>query len=115
MRLPNYDSASIDIAKLSGYVLNANHPEGRHKARVFLSALGLGAANGKWLANAILAAIGNSNAVLQANTEWGAIYRADVEIIRGQRCAKVRTAWLCEPEETRLVTCFVIGKCDENA
>lgn len=115
MRLPNLEKAYIDVIKLTGYVLNANHPEGRHKARVFLSALGIGAANGKWLADAILAAIGHSSAVLQANTAWGEIYRVDVEITRGQRCAKVRTAWLCKPDETRLVTCFVIGECDESA
>jgi hypothetical protein len=115
MKLPNFDKAHIDIAKLTGYVLNANHPEGRHKARVFLSALGIGSANSKWLADAILAAVSRYDAVLQVNTEWGAIYRVDVEILRGQRCAKIRTAWLCKLEETRLVTCFVIGECNENA
>lgn len=91
MRLPNLDSARVDISKLTGYVLNASHPEGRHKAHVFLSAPGIGAASGKWLANVILAAIGNADAVLQADTEWGAIYRVEVEIIHGRRCAKVRT------------------------
>jgi len=115
MKLPNLNHAHIDITKLTGYVLNANHPEGRHKARVFLSALGISSSNGQWLANAILAALSDSKAVLQADTEWGVIYRVDVEIVRGQRCAKVRTAWLCQQEETRLVTCFVIGECNENA
>lgn len=115
MMLPNLDKAHIDITKLTGYVLNANHPEGRHKARVFLSALGIGSVNGKWLAEAILAAVRHSSAVLQANTEWGSIYRVDIEIVRGQRCAKVRTAWLCKLQETKLVTCFVIGGCNENA
>ena len=115
MRLPNLDKARIDVAKLTGYVLNATHPEGRHKARVFLSALGIGAANGKWLADAILAAIGNADATLQADTKWGTIYRIDVEIVHGQRCAKVRTVWLCNREESRLVTCFAIGECNDDA
>jgi hypothetical protein len=30
--LPNIENANIDLKKLTGYVLNTNHPEGRHKA-----------------------------------------------------------------------------------
>lgn len=115
MRLPNVDRAHIDIVKLTDYVLNPNHPEGRHKARVFFSALGIGTSGGRWLADAILAAVRDSAAVLQAETKWGTIYRVDVEIDRGQRCAKVRTAWLCTSTGTRLVTCFVIGECNETS
>lgn len=115
MRLPNIDRAHIDIVKLTDYVLNPHHPEGRHKARVFRSALGIGAADAPWLAQAMLAAVGDFTAVLQAETKWGTIYRVDVEIVRGRRCAKVRTAWLCKSKETRLVTCFVIGECNETS
>jgi hypothetical protein len=115
MRLPNLDRAHIDIAKLTGYVLNPNHPEGRHKARVFLSALGVGASGGQWLAEALLAAVRDGAAEVQAETKWGTIYRVDVEIVRGRRCARVRTAWLCKSKETRLVTCFVIGECNETS
>jgi hypothetical protein len=39
--LPNYDKASIDRDKLYEYALNPDHPSGRHKARVFSSALGI--------------------------------------------------------------------------
>ncbi len=49
MLLPNIAKASIDQKKLADYVLNASHPEWRHKARVFLSALGLTAADAEWL------------------------------------------------------------------
>ena len=115
MKLPNLERAAIDIAKLTGYVLNANHPEGRHKARVFLSALGIGANDARWFADAIRIAVGNADALLQADTEWGTIYRVDVEIKRTERCAMVRTAWLCKQEETKLVTCFVIGECHETS
>ena len=114
MLLPNIEKASIDIGKLTDYVLNANHPEGRHKARVFLSALGIMAADSKWLADAILDNLGKSEAVLQSNTSWGAIYRVDMEIVRGKRCAKIRTGWLCTPGITRFTTCFVIGECHET-
>ena len=113
MLLPNIDRVSIGLEKLVSYALNTGHPEGRHKARVFLSALGITAADGEWLADAIMAKLRTSTAVLQSKTNWGSIYRADLEIVRGQRCAKVRTVWLCSTEAARLVTCFVIGECDE--
>lgn len=47
MLLPNFEKASVDLEKLTAYALNASHPEGRHKARVFLSALGVTAADGE--------------------------------------------------------------------
>ena len=115
MLLPNIEKASIDLKKLADYVLNAGHPEGRHKARVFLSALGLAAADAEWLSNRILAGLWQSEAKLQSTTNWGPIYRVDMDIVRGHKCAKVRTGWLCQAEAARLVTCYVIGECDEIA
>ena len=115
MLLPNIERATVDLGKLAGYALIPGHPEGRHKARVFLSALGISASDTGWLAAAILAGLRQSEAVLQSTTRWGTLYRVDMEIVRGQRCAEIRTAWLSTQEEARLVTCFVIGECDETA
>jgi hypothetical protein len=39
VRLPNAEQAVVEISKLRDYVLNPAHPRGRHKARVFASAL----------------------------------------------------------------------------
>jgi hypothetical protein len=114
MLLPNIGQASIDLKKLTHYVLNPTHPEGRHKARVFLSALGLTSADAEWLSNAILSALWKSDAVLLRDTNWGQIYHVDMEIVRGQRCAKIRTGWLCVSNAARLSTCFVVGECDET-
>ena len=41
MKMPNGDKAVVEIEKLSQYCLNPLHPRGRHKARVFESALGI--------------------------------------------------------------------------
>jgi hypothetical protein len=41
MKLPNAERAFVDVAKLRDYSLNAEHKEGKHKARVFAAALGL--------------------------------------------------------------------------
>ena len=54
MKLTNADAAVVDIEKLRDYCLNINHPRGRHKARVFASALGLTADNAEELREAIL-------------------------------------------------------------
>ncbi|MCP5278316.1 MAG: hypothetical protein H6935_08135 [Thiobacillus sp.] len=114
MPIPTFANIRIDENKLTGYVLNLNHPEGRHKARVFRSALGLTISDAPWLAQAIKLALPETRMALQSQSEWGSIYRSDILLHRGNRCAKVRTAWLCTDQETRLVTCFVIGECDEN-
>lgn len=113
MQLPNLAKAWIDPAKLNAYVLNPGHPEGRHKARVFLASLGVSAVDAPWLGKAILDALPSADAQLQSSTAWGSLYRVDVPIQRGQRCAMIRTAWLCTNDEARLVTCFVVGGCDE--
>ena len=39
--LPDLANAKTDVAKLRDNCLNATHPRGRHKARMFLSALGI--------------------------------------------------------------------------
>jgi hypothetical protein len=41
MRLPRPERAVVDIAKIRDYYLNPKHPRGRHKAKVFASALGI--------------------------------------------------------------------------
>ncbi len=113
-RLPNLEKATIDIRKLRDYVLNPNHPEGRHKARVFLAALGLMATDADWLAAAILKNLPDSEAVLIENTPWGQIYRLDFQVLRGSRCALIRTGWLCSGEKAKLTTCFIVGECNET-
>ena len=40
-QLPHGEEALVDLAKLEDYCLNASHPRGRHKARVFREALNL--------------------------------------------------------------------------
>jgi hypothetical protein len=115
MQVPHWQQATIDIRKLRDYALNPGHPEGRHKARVFLSSLGLTAADSEWLASSILQNLGTAEAVLINTMPWGAVYRADFQLWRGSRCAKLRTGWLCQGDATKLTTCFIVGECDEDA
>jgi hypothetical protein len=41
LKLPNAENAVVDIAKIRDYCLNPDHPEGKHKARIFLAKLGI--------------------------------------------------------------------------
>jgi hypothetical protein len=115
MLLPGFDRAVIDINKLTGYVLNPLHLEGKHKARVFLSALGITQADAHWLYASIIARLPHGTAVLVGVNAWGSLYHVDMNLTRDGRCARVRTGWICTPDETRMTTCFVIGGCDEAA
>jgi Domain of unknown function (DUF6883) len=62
MRLPNGERADLGV-KLEEYVLNPLHRDGRHKARVFESALGVTLADPSILRQAILAAAAGSDEV----------------------------------------------------
>ena len=57
VKLPNAERAFIDIAKLRDYSLSPQHKEGRHKARVFASALGLGVSDAEWLGERLKEAV----------------------------------------------------------
>jgi hypothetical protein len=57
MKLPNTDLAIVDNRKLAGYSLNLNHDEGKHKARVFKSALNMKTSHLEELKQALLSAL----------------------------------------------------------
>lgn len=100
----------VDIAKLRDYCLNSNHPEGRHKARVFLSALGLTAADAEVLKTAFLSAAMQNDAIATELDEFGQRYVVDLAVYRGERKAFVRTSWVVRKQEDfpRLTSCYVL-------
>ncbi len=77
MKLPNADRAIVEISKLRDYCLNPDHPRGRHKARVFVSALNLTAENAEELQKALLSAAKTNDALLTAEDEYGTRYQVD--------------------------------------
>ena len=88
MRLPNGDRADLGT-KLEDYVLNPRHREGRHKARLFESALGITLANTGVLRQAILSAAENSeDAEPFGNNGHGELYvlRFALETERERDC-----------------------------
>jgi len=110
MKLPNVARAFVDIAKLSDYCLSSTHADGRHKARVFQSALGISAEDAGFLRRAILDAIMKTNAVAGDSDVYGMRYLVDFELRREDKQARIRTAWIVRRNEDfpRLLTCYVL-------
>ena len=113
MKLPNAERAVVDIEKLRDYCLNPAHPEGKHKARVFLAALGLKAEDAERLRKLIREAILIEEATEQQPTPYGRRYIVDFQVKWEEKLVvtlvTVRTAWIIRSDEDfpRLTSCFI--------
>jgi hypothetical protein len=110
MKLPNGADAIVDISKLRDYCLNPAHLRGRHKARVFLSALGLAIEDATELQVALQRAAREQDAVEGVSDLYGTRYIIDFEMTRGNRTATIRSSWIVSTndEAARLLTCYVL-------
>lgn len=110
MKLPNYAKAFIDIKKLQNYALNPNHKKGKHKARVFASALNLTIDDAEKLRDLLLEVVKTEDALLTRQDIYGCYYLIDSLIIRDQQQALVRSTWIIRQNENfpRLTSCYVI-------
>jgi hypothetical protein len=115
MKLPNAENAVVDIAKLRDYCLNSNHPEGKHKARVFREKLGIGRNDADLLRQWISEAILTEEAKEQKPTAYGRRFvldfprRVDEQFKYVLSFVTVRSAWIIRNDEDfpRLTTCFI--------
>ena len=112
MRLPNGERAELGT-KIEDYILNSAHPDGRHKARLFASILGVTKASAGILRRALQAAAATSDAADPgASTEFGRVYtlRVPIHTIRGS--ATVLSGWIIRRGEDfpRLTTCYIIRR-----
>lgn len=110
MKLPNSDRAVVDINKLRNYCLNQNHLKGKHKARVFASALGITASDAEELQEILLRVAITHDAIPSEEDAYGQRYRLDFVMIRGELQATVRSSWIVRTGEDfpRLTSCFVV-------
>ncbi len=109
IKLPNPQSIYIDDRKLLGYSLNYEHVDGKHKARVFESALGINQSNYTVLKEAIRDAVFTNFAIFEKENNFGKLYRLDFRMTYGGKEATVRTGWVILQGEdfARLTTCFI--------
>ncbi|NHC34822.1 DUF6883 domain-containing protein [Scytonema millei] len=108
MQIPNAENAVVDIRKLRDYCLSLEHEKGKHKARLFLSALGITADNAEELRQLLLEAVKIHKAQLGRQDEFGQRYTLDFPLEWQNRSAIVRSGWIVEPDSKipKLTTCY---------
>ncbi len=92
VKLPNAEDAVVEMRKLRDYCLSPEHPRGKHKARVFASALGLTAEDSEELRQALLSAAVSEEAVAAEKDEYGQRYMLDFEMSTeaGSKCRRAQ-------------------------
>lgn len=110
MKLPNAERAVVEIEKLRDYCLSTSHPRGRHKARVFVTALGITADDAEELRQAILSAVLTEEATPTDRDEYGQRLVVDFSMRRQGKEAVVRSSWIIRRGEDvpRLTSCYVL-------
>jgi hypothetical protein len=108
MLIPNAANAVVDIRKLRDYCLNPNHDNGKHKARLFSSMLGMTADNAEDLRQILLEVVISQEARLQRQDEFGQRYTLDFAIEWQDKSAVLRSGWIIEQnsEIPKLTTCY---------
>jgi hypothetical protein len=110
MKLPNGEHCDLGT-KLEDYSLNPLHREGRHKARVFESVLGITLANAEVLRAAIRSAAASSDeAQARGDNGFGEVFNLRFVMSSGPAKATVMTAWIVRRNENfpRLTTCYIL-------
>ena len=110
MKLPNGERAVVDIVKLRDYCLSEEHPRGKHKARVFKSALGMTADDAETLRTKLLEAVRTGQATSGEADKYGQRYVLDFTLEWKGKTATVRSAWIVRTDEDfpRLTSCYVM-------
>ena len=110
MKLPNGQHCDLGT-KLEDYSLNPLHREGRNKARVFESVLGITQANVEVLRAAIRSAAASSDeAEARGDNGFGEVFNLRFAMTTGRGSATVLTGWIVLHNEDfpRLTTCYIV-------
>jgi hypothetical protein len=94
MFIPYAKNAVVDIRKLRDYCLNSKHDDGKHKARLFLSLLGMTADNAEELQQVLLEVVQTHEARLGRQDKFGQRYTLDFTIEWHNRSATLRSGWI---------------------
>jgi hypothetical protein len=96
MKLPFRDKIKREqiIEKLTTYVLNFEHKDGRHKARIFKAKLGLTVNNQELLITGIFEAVNNQPVTYTTTSQYGEKYVIDFIMETEMGTSKIRSAWI---------------------
>lgn len=93
--LPNLANVRIPIQKLTSYSLNPNHNTGKHKAKVFQSALGYNLSNYTDLLDKVIENINQFSAQPQGDNGYGETYRVVFPVTGPNgKTANILTGWV---------------------
>ena len=108
MLIPNAENAVVDIRKLRDYCLNPEHDDGKHKARLFSSILGMTADNAEELRQILLEIVKTHSARLGRQDEFGQRYTIDFQVEWQDRSGIIRSGWIIEHNSNipKLTTCY---------
>jgi hypothetical protein len=108
MLIPNAEQAIVDIRKLRDYCLNQEHDDGKHKARLFSSMLGMTANDSEELRQILLKVVKTHEAQPGRQDKFGQRYTLDFQIEWQNRKATLRSGWIIEhsSEIPKLTTCY---------
>lgn len=108
MLLPHSQNAVVDIHKLTDYLLNPNHKDGRHKARLFAASLNVNAEDAEELRHALLNAAASNEARYGKFDRYGQRYTVDFLFEWRGKSAIIRSGWIIEhgSDIPRLATAF---------
>lgn len=106
--LPHAENAVVDIRKLRDYCLNPEHDDGKHKARLFLSILGMTAEHAEELQRALLEVVKTHEVRLGRQDIFGQRYTLDFSLTWQNRSGTLRSGWIIEhgAKIPRLTTCY---------
>lgn len=118
--LPNVERARFDSGKLVNYSLDPDNPRGKHKARVWKTALGIDKSHAAMVERQIMAQIANLPAVRKSGADqYGERFNVIVPVTGPNgRTVDVLTAWIYDLKQAqgasstipRLQNCFIPGR-----
>lgn len=112
MKLPHADRAIVAESKVVGYLLSADHPDGRSKA-TFFSEYGFRARQRGAFAGALLDHGSSGDMTSVAKSGYGTRYSVDGAIKTPDgRNPRIRTVWITDSEHAapRLITAHPLRK-----
>jgi len=108
--LPNAENAVIRLEKLRDYSLDREHPTGKHKARVFESAMGMTEDDAERLRGLVAQAILVTDTISSGRNEHGDRFTVDFSALGLNRQVVIRSAWIIDhgKDIPRLTSCYII-------
>ena len=108
MLIPHAENAVVDIRKLRDYCLNLEHDDGKHKARLFSSILGMTADDAEELRQILLEVVKTQAAQLGRLDEFGQRYTLDFTVQWQNKSTRLRSGWIIEQgsDIPKLTTCY---------